>query len=306
MRGVANRSAARDRAKRAERHEAQRLAVTRAHRKRQLIAIVAVVVALLFVVGFVLAAANSTSNQNSTASTSTSAPDQSTTSVTDGPTISAPPATGGAAVGGATPCPAENGSSPRTTSFAQPPPTCIDPSKTYDAIMQTSVGSFTFLLQSKLAPRSVNNFVVLARYHYWDGSNVSSIITDTTMQAGLVVDAKGQPGPGYTLPAEYQKSGKSVGVVIVPGTLAMAPASDSSDAIGGQFLLTLGDKATDLPPTTTVIGLMLADPGNTLHQINQLGTQAGGPTQLVTITSIRIVPVPVSTTSTTSTTTSAP
>ncbi len=299
MRGVANRSAARDRAKRAERHEAQRLAVTRAHRKRQLIAIVAVVVALLFVVGFVLAAANSTSNQTATSST-TSAPDQSSTSVTDGPTVSAPPATGGAALTGATPCPAEDGSSPRTTSFAQPPPTCIDLSKTYDAIMQTSVGSFTFLLQSKLAPRSVNNFVVLARYHYWDGTTVSSITTDTTMQAGLVLDAKGNPGPGYTLPAEYQKSGKSVGVVIVPGTLAMAPSSPAGTAIGGEFLIALGNKATDLPPTTTVIGLMLADPGNTLHKINRLGTQGGGPTQVVTIKSVRIILAPLANTSTTS------
>jgi cyclophilin family peptidyl-prolyl cis-trans isomerase len=219
--------------------------------------------------------------------------------VTDGPTVSAPPATGGAALTGATPCPAEDGSSPRTTSFAHPPPTCIDLSKTYDAIMQTSVGSFTFLLQSKLAPRSVNNFVVLARYHYWDGTTASSILTDTTMQAGLVLDGNGKPGPGYTLPAEYQKSGKAVGVVIVPGTLAMAPASDASDAIGGEFLLTLGNKAADLPPTTTVIGLMLADPGNTLNKVNQLGTQAGGPTQVVTIKSVRIVLAPVASSSTT-------
>ena len=118
------------------------------------------------------------------------------------------------------------------------------------------------------------------------------------MQAGLVLDAHGQPGPGYTLPAEYQKSGQSVGVVIVPGTLAMAPASDASDAIGGEFLLTLGNKATDLPPTTTVIGLMLADPGNTLNKINRLGTQAGGPTQVVTIKSVRIVLPRTATTST--------
>jgi cyclophilin family peptidyl-prolyl cis-trans isomerase len=307
VRGVVNRPAARDRAKRADRQEAQRIAVARAHRRRQLIAIVAVVVALLFVVGFVLAAANGTSDQTTTASsTSTSSSADSSTSVTDGPTIAAPPATGGAAITGATPCPAADGSSPRTTSFAQAPPTCIDATKTYDAIMQTSVGSFTFLLQTKLAPRSVNNFVVLAGYHYWDGSTASSIITDTTMQAGLVLGPDGQPGPGYTLPAEYQKSGKAVGVVIVPGTLAMAPVSDASDAIGGEFLIALGEKATDLPPTTTVIGLMLADPGNTLHQIDELGTQAGGPTGLVTIKSVRIVPVPSSGNTSTTVATSTP
>jgi hypothetical protein len=292
VRDVANRATARDRAKRADRQEAQRQATVRAQRKRQLIAIVAVVVALLFVVGFVLAAANNTSNQSAT--TTTSSTDlSSSTSVTDGPTISVPPGTGGAAITGATPCPAADGSSPRTTSFAHPPPTCIDPKATYDAVMQTSVGSFTFLLESNLAPRSVNNFVVLARYHYWDGTHFTSIITDTTAQAGLVVNANGQPGPGYTLPAEYQKSGSAVGVVIVPGSLAMAPVSPTSQAIGGELLLSLGNRATNLPPTTTVLGLMLADPGNTLHNVNQLGTQAGGPTQLVTITSVKVVPAPV-------------
>ncbi|HVN52610.1 MAG TPA: peptidylprolyl isomerase [Acidimicrobiales bacterium] len=288
---MANRAAARERAKRTDREAAQRQAAARALRRRRIIAIVAVVVALLFVVGFVLAAANSNNGQSATSTTTL---DQTSTSVTDGPTVSVPPGQGGAAITGPTPCPAGDGSSPRTTSFAHPPPTCIDPTKTYDAIMDTSEGSFTFLLQSKLAPRSVNNFVVLARYHYWDGTPVTSITTDTTMQAGLVVNADGTPGPGYTLPAEYQRSGKTVGVIIVPGTLAMAPASGTGDAIGGELLLALGNRATDLPPTTTVVGLMLSDPGNTLHKIDELGTQGGGPTKLVTIKSVRIVPAPVS------------
>jgi peptidyl-prolyl cis-trans isomerase B (cyclophilin B) len=270
-----NRATARDRAKRAEREEAVRHAVVRAQRRRRIIAIVAVVVALLFVVAFVFEAAGSSSNQaSSTSTTPTTA--QSTTSVTDGPTIATSPGKGGAAITGATPCPAADGSSPRTTQFAQPPPTCIDASKTYDAVVDTTQGSFTFLLDTKLAPRSVNNFVVLARYHYWDGTPVSNITTDTSLQAGAVVNANGQ------------QVGKTVGVVITPGTLAMAPVSTTSDAIGGQFLITIGDKATNLPPTTTVIGIMLDDPGNTLHKMNVLGTTGGGPTKLVTITSVTI------------------
>ncbi len=288
---MANRGTARERARRAERDEAVRRAVQRSERRRRLIAIVAVVVALLFVVGFIFEAANTTSND--AGPTSTTAPPQSTTSVTDGPTISTPPGAAGAAITGKTPCPAADGSSPRTTSFAQPPPTCIDLTKTYDAIVATTQGSFTFDLNTKLAPVSVNNFVVLARYHYWDGTPVSNITTDTSLQAGAVLNADGQPGPGYTLPAEYQKSGKTIGVIITPGTLAMAPVSATSDAIGGQFLITIGDKATNLPGTTTVLGIMLSDPGNTLHKMNELGTTGGGPTKLVTITSVRIVLAPV-------------
>ena len=69
--------------------------------------------------------------------------------------------------------------------------------------------------------------------------------------------------------------------------------------MGAQFLITLGDKETSLPPTTTVIGLMLDDPGNTVHKINTLGTQSGGPTKVVTITSVKIELAPVTTTTAT-------
>jgi hypothetical protein len=51
---------------------------------------------------------------------------------------------------------------------------------------------------------------------------------------------------------------------------------------------------------------MLSDAGNTLFKINQAGTQGGGPTKVVTIRSIRVVPAPVSSTSTSSTTASKP
>jgi cyclophilin family peptidyl-prolyl cis-trans isomerase len=260
-----------------------------------MIAIGGVVGVLLLVGATILAAANS-GTSTSTATTTTTTTPQSSTTVAEGPTIAAPAGPAGATITGATPCPAADGSSPRTTQFAQPPPTCVDPTKTYDAIVATSVGSFTFFLNSKLAPRSVNNFVVLARYHYYDGTAVSNITTDTSMQAGAVTNAGGTPGPGYTLPAEYQVSGSTTGVVITPGTLALAPISSSDDSVGAQFLITLGEKEADLPGTTTVIGLMLDDPGNTLHQINVLGTQSGGPTKLVTIKSVTVVPAPVTST----------
>jgi len=260
-----------------------------------MIAVGGIAVVLLMVVGAILAAANSSNSYSATSSTTTTAAATSTT-VAEGPTITTPAGPAGATLTGATPCPAEDGSSPRTTQFAQPPPTCIDPSKTYDAVIDTSEGSFTFYLNTKLAPRSVNNFVVLARYHYYDGTAVSNITTDTSMQAGAVTNAHGVAGPGYTLPAEYQQSGGTNGVVMTLGTLALAPLSSTNDAVAAQFLVTLGDKEADLPGTTTVIGLMLDDPGNTVHKINVLGTQGGGPTKLVTINSVKIELAPVTTT----------
>ncbi|MDE0602746.1 MAG: peptidylprolyl isomerase, partial [bacterium] len=68
-----------------------------------------------------------------------------------------------------TPCPATDGSSPVRRKFRTPPPMCIDPTKSYTAVMETSMGTLTIALDPISAPRTVNNFVVLARYHYYEG-----------------------------------------------------------------------------------------------------------------------------------------
>ena len=46
---------------------------------------------------------------------------------------------------------------------------CIDPTKTYTAAVETNNGDFTVELDPSQAPHTVNNFVVLSRYHYYDG-----------------------------------------------------------------------------------------------------------------------------------------
>ena len=68
-----------------------------------------------------------------------------------------------------TDCPAPDGSSPTRRKFDAPPPMCIDPTRQYTATMVTSKGTMTIALDPVAAPKTVNNFVVLARYHYFDG-----------------------------------------------------------------------------------------------------------------------------------------
>ena len=188
------RATARYRERRAARTEAQRRQAARAQRRRQIIAIGAVMLVLALVGGAIAAATSSHNSSSSATSTTSTTVGQSSTTVAEGPTVTTPAGPAGAALTGATPCPAEDGSSPRTTQFAQAPPTCIDPTKSYDAVVTTSEGSFTFFLNAKLAPSSVNNFVVLARYHYYDGTPVTQITTDTSMQAGAVTNPNGTPG----------------------------------------------------------------------------------------------------------------
>ena len=65
--------------------------------------------------------------------------------------------------------PAADGSSPKTQRFDSAPPMIIDPTKSYTAEMLTSKGALTIALDAIGAPRTVNNFVFLSRWHYYDG-----------------------------------------------------------------------------------------------------------------------------------------
>ena len=63
-------------------------------------------------------------------------------------------------------CPNPDGSSPRTTNFDAEPPMCIDVDKRYTATMTTSMGEIVIALDPIAAPKTVNSFVFLARYHF--------------------------------------------------------------------------------------------------------------------------------------------
>ncbi|MBV8961022.1 MAG: peptidylprolyl isomerase, partial [Actinobacteria bacterium] len=61
---------------------------------------------------------------------------------------------------------------------------CIDANKRYTAEMVTSKGTLTIALDPIAAPKTVNNFVVLARYHYYDGIVFHRVIPGFVLQGG--------------------------------------------------------------------------------------------------------------------------
>ena len=83
---------------------------------------------------------------------------------------------------------------------------CIDPAKTYTATVETNKGTFTITLDPKAAPQTVNNFVALARYHYYDDTPCHRIITGFVVQCGDPT-GKGTGGPGYEIPDELPQAG---------------------------------------------------------------------------------------------------
>ena len=145
-----------------------------------------------------------------------------------------------------TPCPAADGSSPTRRKFPSPPPMCIDPSKRYTAVMDTSMGSITIALDTVAAPRTVNNFVVLARYHYYDGVIFHRIINGFVCQGGDPTGT-GRGGPGYRFDDELPKPGR-----YEVGSLAMANAGP--DTNGSQFFIISGPNGASLPPQYSLFG----------------------------------------------------
>lgn len=149
-----------------------------------------------------------------------------------------------------TPCPAADGSSKKRRKFRQPPPMCIDSTKRYTAEMRTSMGTITIALDAVGAPRTVNNFVVLARYHYYDNVIFHRIIKGFVCQGGDPTGT-GRGGPGYRFGDELPKPGR-----YEIGSLAMANAGPNTN--GSQFFIICGKRGTQLPPQYSLFGKVVA------------------------------------------------
>lgn len=177
-------------------------------------------------------------------------------------------------------CPAADGSSPRRTSFPEPPPMCIDPSKRYSAEMVTSMGTLKIALDASSAPQTVNNFVFLARYHFYDGVIFHRIIKGFVCQGGDP-EGSGRGGPGYRFADELPKPGR-----YEIGSLAMANAGP--DTNGSQFFIISGPQGTQLPPQYSLFGKVVSGL-DVVEQMQAVPTGGGDrPKQDVTIQSVTI------------------
>lgn len=197
----------------------------------------------------------------------------------------------GAAITGETPCPPEAGAE-RTTSFEGPPPDCLTPGATYQAVLDTTEGEITIDLDAEAAPVTVNNFVVLARYGFYDGVPFHRIIPGFMNQAGDPVGPRpGTGGPGYTIPDELPDGDDPY----PEGTVAMANTG-APDSGGSQFFIVVEDGGDQLTPTYSVFG-RVTEGIEVVRAINEFGDAAsnGTPTKAVTITSVTIVESPTTT-----------
>src|SRR5437016_4758520 len=179
-----------------------------------------------------------------------------------------------------TDCPAADGSSPQQRRFDGPPPMCIDPDKRYTAEMVTSKGTMTIALDPAAAPKTVNNFVVLARYHYFEGIHFHRVIPGFVLQGGDP-EGSGRGGPGYRFEDELPKPGR-----YEVGSLAMANAGPTTN--GSQFFIISGQSGVQLPPQYSLFGKVVNGLG-VVAAIDAIGSPgAGTPKEKVVIESVTI------------------
>ncbi len=176
-------------------------------------------------------------------------------------------------------CPAADGSSPQRRSFDAEPPMCIDPAKRYGATMVTSKGTMVLSLDAAAAPRTVNSFVFLARYHYFDGIAFHRVIPGFVLQGGDPTGT-GRGGPGYRFADELPPAGR-----YEMGSLAMANAGP--DTNGSQFFIISGPDGMRLPPSYSLFGKVVKGL-ETVAAIDALGSKSGKPTESVVIESVTI------------------
>lgn len=115
--------------------------------------------------------------------------------------------------------------------WAQPPAMEIDPKKAYTAVMHTEKGDITIKLHADKTPKTVNNFVFLAKQGFYDGTIFHRVIKDFMAQGGDPTGS-GRGGPGYRFADEFHPSLRHD----KPGVLSMANAGPGTN--GSQFFIT--------------------------------------------------------------------
>ena len=131
--------------------------------------------------------------------------------------------------------------------YSAPPPMVIDVDKQYTATIETEKGSIVLELFAADAPKTVNNFVFLAREGFYDGTTFHRVIPGFMVQGGDPTGT-GAGGPGYTFEDEFSQRSHTA------GTLSMANSGPNTN--GSQFFITYAPQS-HLDGKHTVFGQVI-------------------------------------------------
>lgn len=139
------------------------------------------------------------------------------------------------------------------------PPITIDQKKSYTATLHTTLGDIQVDLFPQDAPRTVNNFVFLAREGFYNNVKFHRIMKGFMVQTGDPTGT-GAGSPGYRFEDEKVTRDYKRGIV------AMANAGPNTN--GSQFFIMHADYG--LPKSYTIFG-QATDP-NSLEVLDKIAT----------------------------------
>lgn len=125
------------------------------------------------------------------------------------------------------------------------PEQVIDADTIYTVTIATDKGDIVADLDPRIAPKTVNNFVALARQGFYDGLTFHRVEPGFVIQGGCP-NGTGTGGPGYKFADEPVQGD------YVAGALAMANAGP--DTNGSQFFVCLEDLSGRLPKQYNLFG----------------------------------------------------
>jgi cyclophilin family peptidyl-prolyl cis-trans isomerase len=169
--------------------------------------------------------------------------------------------------------------------YSQAPDMQIDAKKSYIAKFETPKGNFEVTLAAKDAPKTVNNFVTLAKDKFYDGLTFHRIVKDFMVQGGDP-DGSGSGGPGYKFDDE------TVVGDYTQGTIAMANSGKNTN--GSQFFIMTGDYSGGKLPKDYVIFGKVSSGLDVVMKLNETATTDGGsgekskPTEKVLISKVTV------------------
>jgi len=292
--------------------ELRRLEQRQATRRRGLLIGLGIAAFLAFAIGYsVLSSDDDGDDEVATADdgSTTTEPGDGTDAEDDGSTTTEPEdgepteTTVPAVVAGDTACPPEEGAE-RTIDFEGPFQDCLEDGVDYQARFTTTEGEVLVDLREAEMPNTVNNFIALARYGYYDDTLLfrTDPSIDIIQGGSPHTQDNTDPGPGYNIPDEGGtfETDEATGQYTGPfdyqeGQLIMA-RSQGPDSSSAQFFFSTGPKVELLDDQGTYLlfgdvveGLDVLQAIIGLHEDDPSSQLGGGPSRDVTIERVEIL-----------------
>ncbi|WP_165452205.1 signal peptidase I [Paenibacillus thalictri] len=173
--------------------------------------------------------------------------------------------------------------------YKHAPEMTIDDAKKYTAVIHTNKGDFTIELFAGSTPKTVNNFVFLAKEGFYDDVIFHRVIQSFMIQTGDPTGT-GRGGPGYKFEDELNSP-----YSYEPGIVAMANAGPNTN--GSQFFICTGEDSRNLAqiPNYTIFG-RVTDGMDTVLAIaavpvatQKVTAEKSSPTEKVVIQNVDII-----------------